>query len=34
VAAFFAALVVVFGIIPQPLFHLAAHAGAALTGLL
>jgi NADH-quinone oxidoreductase subunit N len=34
VAVFFAALVVVFGIIPQPLFHLAAHAGAALTGLL
>ncbi len=34
VAAVFGAATVVFGIIPGPLFHLAAHAGAALTGLL
>jgi len=33
VAAVFAAACVVFGIIPQPLFHLAAHAGTTLTGL-
>jgi NADH-quinone oxidoreductase subunit N len=32
-AALFAAAVVVFGVIPGPLFHLASHAGAALTGL-
>jgi len=33
VAALFATLCVVFGIVPSPLFHLAAHAGAAFTGL-
>ncbi|HTW11802.1 MAG TPA: NADH-quinone oxidoreductase subunit N [Solirubrobacteraceae bacterium] len=33
VAVLFAALALVFGIIPQPLFHLASHAGAALSGL-
>jgi hypothetical protein len=30
VAVLFAALCVVFGILPSPLFHLASHAGAAL----
>jgi len=34
VAAVFALLVIVFGIVPSPLFHLASHAGAALSGLL
>jgi NADH-quinone oxidoreductase subunit N len=33
VAALFAAATIVFGVIPGPLFHLASHAGAALTGL-
>ncbi len=33
VAVVFAILCVVFGIIPQPLFHLAAHAGNALSGI-
>jgi NADH-quinone oxidoreductase subunit N len=33
VAILFAAACIVFGIIPSPLFHLASHAGAALTGL-
>jgi NADH-quinone oxidoreductase subunit N len=33
VAVVFAMLCVVFGIIPQPLFHLAAHAGNALSGI-
>jgi NADH-quinone oxidoreductase subunit N len=33
VAALFAAATLFFGIIPGPLFHLACHAGAALTGL-
>jgi hypothetical protein len=32
VAVVFAAACIVFGIIPSPLFHLASHAGAALTG--
>jgi NADH-quinone oxidoreductase subunit N len=33
VAVFFAAASVFFGIFPQPLFHLVAHAGGAITGL-
>ncbi|HZO79653.1 MAG TPA: NADH-quinone oxidoreductase subunit N [Solirubrobacteraceae bacterium] len=33
VAVLFAAATVFFGIVPQPLFHLAAHAGRALAGL-
>jgi NADH-quinone oxidoreductase subunit N len=33
VAVVFAILCIVFGIIPQPLFHLAAHAGNALAGI-
>jgi NADH-quinone oxidoreductase subunit N len=33
VAALFAAASIVFGVVPGPLFHLASHAGAALTGL-
>jgi NADH-quinone oxidoreductase subunit N len=33
VAVVFAAACIVFGIVPQPLFHLASHAGAALTGI-
>jgi hypothetical protein len=33
VACVFAAAAVFFGIIPSPLFHLAAHAGRALSGL-
>ena len=33
VAVVFAAACIVFGIIPGPLFHLASHAGAALTGI-
>jgi NADH-quinone oxidoreductase subunit N len=33
VAVVFAALSVLFGIIPSPLFHLAAHAGNAITGI-
>jgi NADH-quinone oxidoreductase subunit N len=33
VAAVFAAATIVFGVIPGPLFHLASHAGAALSGL-
>ena len=33
VAALFAAATIVFGVIPGPLFHLASHAGRALTGL-
>ncbi len=33
VAVLFATLCVVFGILPSPLFHLAAHAGAAFSGL-
>ncbi len=32
VAVVFAAACIVFGIVPSPLFHLASHAGAALTG--
>ncbi len=34
VAVVFAALCIIFGILPQPLFHLASHAGSALRGLL
>jgi NADH-quinone oxidoreductase subunit N len=33
VAVLFATLCIVFGILPSPLFHLASHAGAALSGL-
>ncbi len=33
VAVLFATASIVFGILPQPLFHLAAHAGASLTGI-
>ncbi len=33
VAVVFGALTVIFGVFPEPLFHLAGHAGAALTGL-
>ncbi|HWE58364.1 MAG TPA: hypothetical protein VG228_01615, partial [Solirubrobacteraceae bacterium] len=33
VASLFAAATIFFGVIPGPLFHLASHAGAALTGL-
>jgi hypothetical protein len=33
VAVLFATAAVFFGIVPQPLFHLANHAGAALGGL-
>jgi NADH-quinone oxidoreductase subunit N len=33
VAVLFAAATIFFGIVPQPLFHLADHAGAALAGL-
>ena len=33
VAVLFAAATIFFGIVPQPLFHLAAHAGRALAGL-
>jgi NADH-quinone oxidoreductase subunit N len=33
VGAVFGALTVIFGVVPGPLFHLAAHAGAALTGI-
>ncbi|MGC9220372.1 MAG: NADH-quinone oxidoreductase subunit N [Solirubrobacteraceae bacterium] len=33
VAFVFAAMTVVFGVIPSPIFHLAAHAGAAITGI-
>ena len=32
-ASVFAALTVIFGVIPGPLFTLAAHAGAAITGI-
>jgi hypothetical protein len=32
VAVVFAAACIVFGIVPSPLFHLASHAGAALSG--
>jgi NADH-quinone oxidoreductase subunit N len=34
VGAVFGAMTIVFGVIPGPIFHLAAHAGAALTGLI
>jgi hypothetical protein len=32
-AALFGALTVIFGVIPGPLFDLASHAGAAITGI-